>query len=274
MKEAWIGKDANKLAVSHWGTGPRLLLCLHGYGNDYRIFKFLAEGLPSDVRLVAADLPYFGRSHWRDENGSIDPNWLADFLPALRDHFPETTSLELMGFSLGAKLALGFFQHSPFPLRKICLISPDGLRIHPLYRFCVYNPLGKRIFKAVLRRPGAFLYVLRILHNLRIEDAFKYRFVKRQFGNPDRRAQLQRVWLGYAGIRPDLKRIASLAEAWDTEWHIIWGKKDSVLPPQLGNRFRKKVPGVNLHLVHGGHQLLPPPTDEVWTLLHKFVTQE
>jgi len=273
VKQERLQVGNQQLHLAHLGAGPELWLALHGYGDDHRLFRFVGDFLPPNARLVLLDLPYFGQSQGELGAEKLDADWLVSFLTTLKAHFPDTRSIHLIGFSLGAKFALGLYQHSPFPIHQAILIAPDGLRLHPLYRFCIYNPVGKRLFKATLRRPGTFLFVLRSLYNLHIADAFKYRFVKRQFEKEERRKQLEKVWFGYAEIRPDLKEVARRTEEWDTHWHVIWGEKDTVLPVRLGNRFRKQVSNVELHLLASGHRLLHPPLDAVVTVLKKIINK-
>ena len=256
-----------------FGGGPHLILCLHGFGNNRRMWGFLKKRLPEGVRMAALDMPFFGESEWSGEQKPPGAAELKTLVEQLQATFPDTTHLHLLGFSLGAKFALGIFQHSPSPIHSCLLISPDGLRIHPLYRFCIYNPIGRPLFKWTIRRPGFLLFGLRILYNLKIADAFKYRFVKKQFESRENRDLLRNVWIGYSNIRPDLKRVAERTVEWGTHWHVIWGEKDGILPTRLGRDFEKQVPGSVFHLVEGGHRLLHPPKQEVLTLIDTILKE-
>jgi pimeloyl-ACP methyl ester carboxylesterase len=219
---------------------------------------------------VMVDMPFFGESQWVDENDPILPSDWDDFLKQLLLRFP-SESLHFLAFSLGAKVAMGLYQATEIDVRSMILISPDGLRIHWLYRFCIYNPVGKALFYTVLRWPRLFLGLMKLLYKLRITDPFKYIFVKRQFDTPEKRSMLRRVWRGYAKIRPDTTTIATRSAATGTVWHIIWGASDNVLPVNLCKDFIQKVKDAKLHVVQGGHFLLNPPQDEVKSLLNAIL---
>lgn len=251
-----------KVAGTAHGSGERLLLCWHGYGQDRRLFQFLAALAPAGCRVVCIDMPPFGESAWPDEGRPILPGDLDAFLQALLRRFP-CESVEVVAFSLGAKLALGLYGATQVPIRRMVLISPDGLRIHPIYRFCIYNPVGKALFYTVLRWPALFLFLLRALYHLRITDPFKYRFVKMQFEAPHRRVLLRRVWRGNAQVRPDIAAIAGRSADIGTEWHVFWGREDNILPLNFCEGFIQKVKGATLHTVDGGHFLLNPPHPDV-----------
>ena len=48
--------------VRQYGNGASVCFCLHGWSGDHRTFEALAEVLPDDARLYAADLPGCGLS--------------------------------------------------------------------------------------------------------------------------------------------------------------------------------------------------------------------
>jgi pimeloyl-ACP methyl ester carboxylesterase len=262
--------DRGAIAGSCYGDGRRLIVCWHGYGQSRKLFVPLLDAMPAGSRVVLLDMPLFGESAWADDGLGISPADLDAFLRLLLARFP-ADSVECIAFSLGAKIALGLYEATSVPIRRMVLISPDGLRIHPLYRFCIYNPVGKVLFYTVLRWPAFFLFILKAMYHLRITDAFKYRFVSRQFDAPHKRDLLRRVWQGFSRIRPDIDRIAARAGHENTDWHVIWGEADNVLPMKLCRDFIQKVNGAKLHVVPGGHFLLNPPTAEVMTLLKSIL---
>ncbi len=262
--------DRGVIAGSSHGLGRRMLICFHGYGQSRKLFLPLLPILQQDCRVVMLDLPLFGESNWADAKLPILPaDWDA-FLLALLVMYP-AEQVELIAFSLGAKLALGLYQATQVPIQRMVLISPDGLRIHPVYRFCIYNPIGKALFYTVLRWPAFFLWVLRVLYTLHITDAFKYQFVKRQFDAPHKRDLLKRVWQGNARIRPDVAAIARRSAVVGTAWHVIWGEADNVLPMKLCKGFIQKVNGATLHVVQGGHFLLNPVHEDLKSLLQSIL---
>jgi pimeloyl-ACP methyl ester carboxylesterase len=256
---AFEGKGS--IAGTAAGNGAKMLLCFHGYGQSRHLFQPFFTSIPTGWRVVYIDLPFFGMSRW-NASEPITPADLNQLLAYLQEHFA-ATEVHVLAFSLGAKIALGMYQSTGAPIRSVTLISPDGLAIHPVYRFCIYNPIGKAIFYSVLRWPALLLFLLKVLYKLRITDAFKYQFVKRQFDKPAKRTLLKHAWQGFSKIRPDLDAIARKSKTQGTEWHVIWGAQDNVLPLKLCNRFIEKVNGAKLLVVDGGHFLLTPPNEQV-----------
>ncbi|MBS1782953.1 MAG: hypothetical protein JSS78_07790, partial [Bacteroidetes bacterium] len=48
------------------GSGKRLLLCFHGYGNNASLFIPFQKYLSNDFTILSIDLPHHGRSKWTD----------------------------------------------------------------------------------------------------------------------------------------------------------------------------------------------------------------
>jgi pimeloyl-ACP methyl ester carboxylesterase len=264
-----LGNKGSIGGTSH-GSGRRMLLCFHGYGQSRKLFAPLLPVVPADWRMVTIDLIFFGESEWNHEREPVLPADWENFLQQLLQKYP-STEVHFLAFSLGAKVALSLYQATKIPIRQVILISPDGLRIHPLYRFCIYNPVGKALFYSVLKWPWLFLFFIRMLYKLRITDAFKYKFIQRQFDTPAKRDLLRRVWRGHSKLRPDLEAIAQRSTDAETNWHIIWGAHDNILQVKLCKDFIQKVNGAKLHVVDGGHFLLNPPHEEVKSLLHEIL---
>ena len=48
------------------GTGNKLLLCFHGYGEDAYSFSFLEKHLGETYSLIVIDFPFHGKTVWKD----------------------------------------------------------------------------------------------------------------------------------------------------------------------------------------------------------------
>lgn len=288
------------------GSGPQLVICLHGYGNTGGLFDFLGEQISEGVRIVALDLPGFGNSplpwHQPPNKGSasiesrngeitlkrgkpIPPKYWADLLQSIINAFPETENIILFGYSIGARIALHWFSNfdpsipNPIisnqpPISKVILIAPDGLRIHPLYRFCVKNVVGRSLFRKTLRHPGPFLFILRMLYKLKLLDKARYRFVRGEIESKAKRELLEGVWLGYAGLEKNMPQIRERTQGWNTSWHLIWGEKDRVIKPKWGQKFADQVPGTVLSLLRGGHALLIMPSKKLKVMIDNLLKEK
>ena len=100
----------SELYVEQRGTGPALVL-LHGWGLNVRVWDTLGAALEERFRLIAVDLPGHGRSPWDAAYASLhgQTDWIARAIEPLIG--PER--YDLLGWSLGAELALGWAARPP-----------------------------------------------------------------------------------------------------------------------------------------------------------------
>lgn len=221
-------------------------------------------------RLVAVDLPHFGGTSWE---GEIQPANLTELLAAIRNEF-EVEEVHVLAFSLGARIALGLVAQGTLPVRTAILISPDGLRLHPLYRFAVYTWLGRWAFRGTMRWPGWLLFLNQSLYKLRLQGASQYEFVRRQLRDPADRHRLYQVWMAYRQCPPTLANVKQGARQAGTSWHVIWGKQDRITPFRLGKKFLQQFPETTAHHLPGGHFLLRPTADKLIALVKSIVIEQ
>ncbi|MDJ0381001.1 alpha/beta hydrolase [Streptomyces sp. G-G2] len=101
------------------GAGEALVL-LHGGLGSGDMFTSLLPSLTKDRRVVLVDLQGHGRSH--DTDRPLRPELLADDVAALLKHLGLDRA-DVLGYSLGAEVALRIaFQH-PDAVRRLVLIS-------------------------------------------------------------------------------------------------------------------------------------------------------
>jgi pimeloyl-ACP methyl ester carboxylesterase len=150
----------SSLHVHTWGSGPRIVLGLHGWGGSHLTFVPLAPHLPPDVQLVAPDLPGYGRS-------APLSTWTVDAYTApiveLLDSLPPGP-ITLLGNCSGAIFGLLAGLKRPGRLQRLVLIDPFSyvpwyfrMLLWPVFGKLFYystfaNPLGRLISNSALSR--------------------------------------------------------------------------------------------------------------------------
>jgi 2-succinyl-6-hydroxy-2,4-cyclohexadiene-1-carboxylate synthase len=116
------------LAYSTWGEGPRPLVLLHGFTGNRTAFDHLRPWLSSVVKAVAVDLPGHGETPLPKRKGRDGFIETVDALVELVDKLG-VSSVDLLGYSMGARIALGAALHRPERFGRLILESGSpGLR--------------------------------------------------------------------------------------------------------------------------------------------------
>lgn len=113
-----------KLAWTDEGNGAKTILFIHGMGGFMDLWKWQVEGLKTEYRCVAVDLPGNGLS----QSGNYPYNMF--FYAETLARFVETENLQhvtLCGHSMGGQIAIILALRYPQIADRLMLIAPAGL---------------------------------------------------------------------------------------------------------------------------------------------------
>jgi len=195
-----------------------VLLYLHGFCEDHRIFSPFWPSLGQRYRQLLPDLPGFGQS----EGGIDELGQMADFLWAWLEEL-NVQEVSILGHSMGGYLALAMIEKRPRAVRQLCL-----LHSHPFA-----DPEAKQAKRkksaAFIEKYGLDPYLKQLIPQLfpkKLRQTIAVQnFLKQQLGHSRQGvlAGLKAMW-----SRPD--RSAILANFQGPTLAVI-GELDEVVPP-------------------------------------------
>ncbi len=133
-----------------WGTGKRLVLAFHGYGDDAAIFGPLQEFISNEFTLLSIDLPHHGNSKWAGDE-MFTKNDLVVLVESLMSAYG-VRKISLLGYSMGGRVCLALIELLPISLDKVVLLATDGLTVNLYYSFFTKNAVGRSVFKNMLEK--------------------------------------------------------------------------------------------------------------------------
>lgn len=113
-----------KLAYAEMGSGPHTLVLVHGLGSYMPAWTHNVDALASRYRVIAVDLPGYGKSDKPDAPYSM--KYFARSLRALLDELGVTQPV-LVGHSMGGQIAMTYALMYPNGYAGLVLTSPAGL---------------------------------------------------------------------------------------------------------------------------------------------------
>ncbi len=112
--------------VTRWpGTGPELLVLLHGWMDTGETFQFLVDSLSGRRTCVAPDWRGFGRTEW-PADGYWFPDYFGD-LDALIDRWSPGAPVTLVGHSMGGNVATLYAGIRPERVSRVVCVEGFGL---------------------------------------------------------------------------------------------------------------------------------------------------
>lgn len=256
----------------HWaeaGVGEPTFLLVHGLGSS--VVKWL-DSMPLLARagrVVALDMPGFGQSD--APPGPYSPEWLAGGVRAFMDAV-EIDRAIVIGNSLGGTVALWLSAAWPKRVRAQVLVAPalpsaPGQRndFKVLSRFlALLTPgVGEAVYWAYMNRLSP---EQRMMESLQVNCAdascvseqTRRRLIEEEISRARRpdigRARLsaqRKLAVALSARRATLER---LVREVNLPTLFVWGDKDRMLPPAVGEHWVTHAPGAELVVLPGvGH---------------------
>ena len=126
-EDAFVTLLGSRIRVRDTGPNTRALtpvILLHGFGSSLETWEGWARDLEQDRRVIRLDLPGSGLSYPDATNDYRDTRTVA-LLVALMDA-KGLARADIIGNSIGGRIAWHFAAAYPSRVRKLVLISPDG----------------------------------------------------------------------------------------------------------------------------------------------------
>jgi pimeloyl-ACP methyl ester carboxylesterase len=259
--------ETSRVFVRKKGAGPKTLLLFHGFGQDHTALLPVANAVTDRYTCYLFDLYHHGQSHWRPGDTPIEKtDWKLYLKGFLLEH--QIDAFSVLGFSLGARLALASLEAFPERTEALFLIAPDGLRASPWYTLATGSHLTRKIFHAAITRPGIFFTLADTLHRWGWLDARLHRVAGHYMGSPQKREQVYHAWVGFRRLKSAPRRLAALIRQHSIRTVIIVGARDTFIPParvQALVKYLRRAEYTLLLLPAAHHQLLG---DELIGALH------
>lgn len=257
MQTASITYRSSHINYSYGGSGEKLLLCLHGYGESEKSFHFLETYLPADYRILAIDLPFHGETSWKEGLNFSTDDLVAIINNICREHTGYTGRLTLAGFSMGGRVALSLLEKMPAQTDKVILMAPDGLKVNAWYRLATRTFIGNRLFRFTMRYPQWFMLLLKIGNALGIINQSIYKFTRYYIHDKTVREELYNRWTCMRYIRPHLPAIKRSVVQHAIPVRLLYGEYDRIIRHERGEKFRHGIESFcTLRIIPTGHQVL------------------
>ena len=119
----YIEKYTNGLYYRVYGAGEPLVL-LHGFLGSGRDFNEIIDGLSGSYKILVPDLPGFGNSREYEVESAYDVQAMTDALCFMLGS-EGVFSVDMLGYSMGGRIALSLAAQERSPVKKLVLLSAD-----------------------------------------------------------------------------------------------------------------------------------------------------
>ena len=252
-----------KTYVTEGGAGPPILL-IHGYGDTADGWRRVVPGLVKDHRVVALDMPPFGRSGEPPKGKLLD--FYSEFFPTFLDEL-ELERTTVIGHSLGGAVALRLAVENPDRVERLGLVAAAGLGNSPPWWWHALT--ARALWQGALAIPSPLTTPL-------VREGFKGFLRLRLFADPQRLDREIKHLVAMHGTRQDLSKLLAAGHACidsytgrlleqsldlDMPLWMLWGRQDGLVPSVHARAFARAHPDAKVHVLddcgHYPHIELP-----------------
>lgn len=240
-----------RLRVVERGQGPVLVL-LHSLFMDHSTWSAVALELSRDHHVITPDLPGYGESEKPASNRFAYD--IEAFTSAIADLYAALSlgRAAVLGHGLGGAVALTLAARHPELVSELVLVDALAEGAEPwLYGRLAHVPLaGSLVFKQLLGRGlfGAYFRQLFLADGARIPDARLDQYYE-SFNTPAARGSV----LATLRATVDTRAVAAQTSRIQTRTLVLWGHRDRLLPPSVGQRLAREIRGARFELLDAGH---------------------
>lgn len=255
MERYFISYQQSTFSYLKGGRGKKVLLCLHGFGEEADTFSFLEPYLADEFTVYAPDLPWHGQTKW---NGKLTFP-IKELVALLERIIPDFNNqlIELLCFSMGGRVGLSLLERIPQKIERAVLLAPDGLNINGWYWLATQTWAGNGLFRYTMKHPQWFGFFVDQMNRRKWINSSVAKYVHHYIDVQKVRDDLYNIWTTMRKFRPDLHLVKKKLAEQHICLHLIFGSFDRIIPAKNGYRFQQgSEDWIRVYELQAGHQLL------------------
>jgi pimeloyl-ACP methyl ester carboxylesterase len=244
--------EESKLHFTKSGSGSKILLAFHGFGQDHQAFSEATNLLRQHYTIFSFDIFFHGKSEWNKSELPLEKLFWKNLMSAfLKQHNIER--FNVLGFSMGGKFVLATLEAFSTQIEHVFLIAPDGIKTNRWYSLATYPLVLRKLFKSMILKPKRFQLITSIANKLGLLDKGVLRFAETQMNTEENRNRVYHSWVVFRHLKFKMRTIAHLINENNILITVVVGKHDKIITVKDMNLLLKKLPNHSLEILDTGH---------------------
>ena len=235
------------------GNGTESALAFHGFGQDNGHYSPFETIYGEKYTMYCFNLPFHGDDTTSKTGTPATKEIVKEFFQDFLER-NKITGFTIIGFSIGAKMALTLLELYPEKVQNLVLIAPDGFRINFWYRLGTGSAITRSAFKYFINHPEYFFRFSDSMASLGLVHPGVIRFAKSQMNTLEKREKVFYTWMFFRKLHLRKNRIVKLLIDHKIPVSVFLGKEDKIiLEKEL--RFLEAIDTINSNItvLNAGH---------------------
>ncbi len=226
----------------------KVVVAFHGFDRHADEMGSFEPLYDLDTQMLSVSLVHHGSSiplAPLDKRAALSPELLMEAIESYIDS--AETKIELLGYSMGGRIALTLFERFPEKFSRVIVLATDGLKMGKLYKFVVNTKLGKITWGLIDKFPKTNRKFIDLLRSLRLISEHKHHFGRFHTDNHDIRQRVAYGWASHREFWPQENKLAELLRHKSSEKcpvFFIFGDRDKIIPMNWSLPLQKELKGV------------------------------
>jgi pimeloyl-ACP methyl ester carboxylesterase len=253
--------DFVSLHYYKFGTGPQPMLCFHGYGMHGKQFKiFEPEQLASKYTFYGFDLFFHKQTKLKDQSlaaikKGISKKELANLVLNFCKH-EHIERFSVIGYSMGTHYATVVAEELAAMIDEYIVVAPASINAGALVRYFSKKKTGNKILEKLILSEKALTRTLKFGKTLRLLDNVGYNILCKEFGTEELRFNFYASFVYLRFFETDEPRLIQALNENNIKSIFIFGKRDAMYPPKIGNAFIVKIKQAEVIILDENHEMI------------------
>ncbi len=260
MTDHYFENGLVNLHYYKFGSGPKHMLCFHGYGMHGKQFKILESNLGSTYTFWGFDLFFHKETKLKDQSlPTIKKGISKKEVAALFAEFCQNQGIarfSVIGYSMGTHYATIITEELAPMIDEYIVAAPSCLQPGSLITFFSRNKTGNKILEKLILPEKRLTSLLKLFRQLRFINAEAYEILYKEIGTPELRFNFYACFIYLRFLETDEARLLQALQQQNIKSIFIFGKRDKTFPPTIGRDFIAQLKQPEVIVLDEGHEMI------------------
>ncbi|AZQ63001.1 alpha/beta hydrolase [Flammeovirga pectinis] len=234
-----------------FGKGEDLLICIHGYGQTYKVFTTLPNILKNTI-ILTINLPHHPfKGKLDDLDSEIYFKEMKIFIEKFTSE-KKIKSWSICGYSIGARVACYLYLHYPTKCRELHLVAPDGVGNNFIFPFAT-SKLIQPVFKLIMTNTVKVSKLISVAKFLNLISVKQEHFIKLNLANKLYSTRVAKTWIAISQTKFSKTDLIKKAINSDTCLILFLGKHDAIILKKDLKSFIHQLPEDSVIYLEADH---------------------
>ena len=243
------------IPATRYGNGEKLLIAIHGYDDSQTEMQPLAKTAATEKKytVYTLNLPYHGdETDWKTDVFSATD--CRELIEAIRTREPNLPHFDLIGYSLGGRVVQSVLPLLAQKPRILYLLAPAGAPQNPWHPYLKTPLFYKKMMATLAQNPSWIIQLGKLIRQLKLISSFQLAFAEKQLGDAAYRKKMFFWWQSLHYLPLNYPQIQDSIAFNKITVHLLFGKKDIVIPKKSPIFFEKMLRPASIEYVNRGHR--------------------